>query len=73
MDVCFKKTVPYQSLFKKMIDVPVRKSSDIAAQKTKCSLQLVKSHHCKGIDFLRKFYLNFYFFYKGSAVGSSKE
>ena len=58
-----------------MIDVPVRTSSDIAAQKTKCSLQLVKSHHCKGIDFLRKFYLliNFYFFYKGSAFGSSKE
>ena len=57
-----------------MIDVPVRTSSDIAAQKTKCSLQLVKSHPCKGIDFLRKFYLNFYFFTRGQllAVARSK-
>ena len=55
-------------------DVPVRTSTDIAAQKNfDVFLQLAKSHHCKGNDFLRNFYLNFYFFYKGSAVGSSKE
>lgn len=36
-----------------MIDVPVRTSSDIAAQKTKCSLQLVKSHHYKGTSLVK--------------------